>query len=108
MAERKYEKYIVTELQTPEEIRKGAAEYATRATRLLWLDDDVIPGAFHLNTAWYWKATEKEGTPSHVHDYDEVIGFLGGDPDNPNDLNGEVEFWIEDEKYCYQDANSDL
>ena len=32
-------------------------------------------------------------------DYDEIIGFFGGDPDNPNDLCGEIEFWIEDEMY---------
>jgi hypothetical protein len=42
---------------------------------------------------------EEEGTPSHVHDFDEVVGFLGGNPDDPQDLGGEVEFWMEDEKY---------
>jgi hypothetical protein len=98
-AKRKNEKYVVTELKTPEEVTRHAAEYATRAIRLLWLDEDVVPGAFHINTAWYTKATPKEGTSSHVHDYDEVIGFFGGDPDNPSDLGGEVEIWIEDEKY---------
>ncbi|MFC2038527.1 hypothetical protein ACFLUG_02010 [Chloroflexota bacterium] len=100
MAERKYEKYVVTQLKTPQDIQDGAAEYSTRATRILWMDDAVVPGSFHVNTAWYLKATEKEGTPSHVHDdYDEIIGFFGGDPDNPNDLGGEIEFWIEDEMY---------
>ena len=99
MAERKYQKYIVTELKTPEEITKQAAEYATRATRLLWLDDAVVKGAFQMNCAWYFKATEKSIVSPHTHDCDEVIGFFGGDPQNPYDLGGEVEFWMEDEKY---------
>jgi quercetin dioxygenase-like cupin family protein len=99
MAELKYKKYIVTDLKTPEEVQKTATEYAKRATRILWLDDEVIEGAFHVNCSWYWKATEEEGTPSHTHDFDEVIAFFGSDPQNPHDLGGEVEFWLEDEKY---------
>jgi len=99
MAELKYKKYIVTDLKTPEEVQKTAAEYAKRATRILWLDDEVIEGAFHVNCSWYWKATEEEGAPAHTHDFDEVIAFFGSDPQNPRDLGGEVEFWLEDEKY---------
>lgn len=101
MAERKYEKYILTELKLPE----GGAErdkehgYNERATRILWLEDEILKGAFSVICSWYWKATEKEGSPSHVHDFDEVIGFLGSDYQNPSDLGGEVEFWLEDEKY---------
>ncbi|MFC1942050.1 hypothetical protein ACFLWU_02405 [Chloroflexota bacterium] len=99
MAERKYEKYIVTELKTPEEITKMAAEYATRARRILWLDDDVVEGAFQINTAWYFKATDKPIVLPHTHDCDEVIAFFSGDPQNPRELGGEIEFWMEDEKY---------
>lgn len=99
MAERKYEKYIVTELQTPPEITAIAEEYATRATRLLWIDDAVVKGSFQMNTAWYFKPTEKPTVLAHHHDCEEVIGFFGGDPDNPSDLGGEVEIWLEDEKY---------
>ena len=28
----------------------------------------------------------------------EIIGFLGSNPDKPEDLNGEVEIWIDGEK----------
>ena len=101
MAERKYEKYILTDLKLP----KGGAEldaehhYNERATRILWLEDEILKGAFSVICSWYWKATEEEGSPSHVHDFDEVVGFLGSDYKNPSDLGGEVEFWLEDEKY---------
>jgi len=98
VAEGKYSKYIVTDLKLPEEIQAGAADYARWATQILWLDEDVVPGSFQVNCSWYGKPTE---TPSkaHTHDYDEVIAFFGGDLDNPHDLYGEVEFWIENEKY---------
>lgn len=99
MAKLKYQKYILTDLKLPEDVQAKAAEYNQRATRILWLEDFVIKGAPSIICSWYWKATETEGTPSHTHDFDEVIGFFGSDPQNPRDLGGEVEFWLEDEKY---------
>jgi len=99
MAELKYEKYILTDLQLPEPQQTRAAEYAKRATRILWLEDFVIQGAPSIILSWYWKATEEPGTPAHTHDFDEVVGFIGSDPQNPQELYGEVEFWLEDEKY---------
>jgi len=93
-------KYIVTELKMPESKQKIAAEYVKYATRILWLDDKVVEGAFHMNTAWYLKATSAttEDRP-HVHDTDEIIGFFGSDAADPYDLGGEVEIWLEDEKH---------
>jgi len=99
MAKRKYEKYIVTDLILPEDVRVRQAEYNQRATRILWLEDFIIKGVPSIMASWYWKATEDEGVPQHTHHFDEVLGLFGGDPDRPNDLNGEVEFWLEDEKY---------
>jgi hypothetical protein len=99
MAERKYEKYILTDLRVPANVQSREAEYNKRATRILWLEDEIMEGASSVILSWYWKPTEKEGSPSHVHDFDEVIGFIGSDPKNPRDLGGEVEFWLEDEKY---------
>ena len=99
MSERKYEKYILTDLVLPEDVKERQPEYNKRATRILWLEDFVMKGSPGIIASWYWKATDEEGTPQHTHDYDEVVGFLGGDPDNPGDLNGEVEWWMEDEKF---------
>jgi hypothetical protein len=104
MAELKYKKYILTDLQLPDNLQYDNEEYDKRATRILWLEDFVIKGAPSIICSWYWKATEKEGTPAHTHDFDEVIGFIGSDPDNPRDLCGEVEFWLEDEKYVLKNS----
>ena len=98
MTESKYGKYVVTELKMPEEKQKIAADYAKYATRILWLDENVVEGAFHMNTAWYLKAAATLEDVPHVHDTDEIIGFFGNDDKNPHDLGGEVEIWLEDEK----------
>jgi hypothetical protein len=92
-------KYIVTELKTPESKQLIQAEYSKYARRILWLDDQVVEGAFHMNTAWYLKATSTLEDRPHVHDTDEIIGFFGNDAENPYDLGGEVEIWLEDEKH---------
>jgi quercetin dioxygenase-like cupin family protein len=99
MGELKYEKYIVkrpkpnevaefVEDLPPEDVRK----------RVLYLDDEVVKGAFYMATSWFFKAS-KHSVEAHTHDFDEVIGFSGSNPDDVYDLGGEVEFWIEDEKY---------
>ena len=98
MAKSKHQKYIVTELKMPEDKQKIAAEYSKWATRILWMDDKVVEGAFHMNTSWFLKpATTFEDTP-HTHENDEIIGFFGSNPQDPYDLGGEVEIWMEDEQ----------
>jgi len=98
MTESKYGKYVVTDLIVPEEKKKIEADYSRYARRILWMDENVVEGAFHMNTAWYLKeATTLEDKP-HIHDADEIIGFFGNDPENPHDLGGEIEIWLEDEK----------
>ncbi len=100
MSQSRTAKYIVTELKMPEAKKKIDAEYSRFAKRIRWLDDKVVEGAFHMNTAWYLRPAAKtiEDRP-HVHDSDEIIGFFGSNADEPYDLGGEVEMWLEDEKH---------
>lgn len=99
MTETKYGKYIVSDLRMPESKKKITSDYDKYAKRILWLDEDVVEGAFHMNTAWYLKAAETlENTP-HTHDADEIIGFFGNNPEDPLDLGGEIELWMADEKH---------
>ena len=39
------------------------------------------------------------GVGSRRPEPDEIIGFFGTDTENVFDLGGEIEFWLEDEKY---------
>jgi hypothetical protein len=99
VSEPKTSKYVVTELKMPEHQQKIAADYAEYATRILWMDDRVVEGAFQMNTAWYLRAANTLEDKPHVHDSDEIIGFFGSDPDHPHDLGGEIEIWLEDDKH---------
>jgi len=103
MASLKYKRYILTELKLPEEIREKEAHYNRWAGHLLWLDDHVIEGAPFVNTAWYFKP-EPDVVLAHTHDFDEIVGFFGSDSRNPHDLGGEIEFWLEDEKYILKNS----
>ena len=99
----RYGKYIITgtkaDLEHPS-FRQDAAEVAAgEHTRLVYLDEEVIKGAFYVECVWYWKGSEKPIVDAHTHPFDEAITFFGTNPDDPEDLCGEVELWLEDEKH---------
>ena len=95
-----YGGYIVQTLQTPKFDEEFQKFYATYANRLLWMDSKVVPGAFQMNTSWYMSASDVRPLlkhEEHSHDFDEIIGFLGSDPENPYELGGEIEVGINGE-----------
>jgi mannose-6-phosphate isomerase-like protein (cupin superfamily) len=97
MSESKYAKFIITEPMAEEhgyEEKDGPDVMAAMA----YLDGGVVKDAFYVETHWFMKPT-KYSPEKHTHDFDETLGFFGGDPNDPIDLNGEVELWIEDERH---------
>ncbi len=92
MTETKYGKYIITQGDKPD----NAPEADFKA--LLYLDDTVLPGALYMECAWLREPSTKS-PPAHTHDFDEVLVFIGTDPANPQDLCGEVELWLGDERH---------
>lgn len=104
MAELKYAHYVITKPKNYKNLpgyRHDPNSKASGLTRVADLDDDIIKGAFHVGCTWMWPRKEygKIGVEAHSHPFIEVLGFFGTDPDNTEDLCGEVEFWLEDEKY---------
>jgi hypothetical protein len=96
MAESKYGKYIITEL------KPGIPAGDKAHSKLIYLDDEVIKGAFYVECAWIWPGCEfypSSKPEAHTHDFDEVLTFFGTNPEDPQDLCGEIEFWLEDEKH---------
>ena len=93
-------KYIVQTLQPPKLSPEFQAFYDTYAKRLLWMDKNVVPGAFQMNLSWYHSASDVRPLymhDEHFHDFDEMIGFLGSNPDDPYDLGGEIEVGLDGE-----------
>ena len=108
MAELKTSKYIITDVKADKLFpgeksgisRKTETERVT-PTHVAWLDSDVIPGAFYSESVWIWPdcASEEPAAQAHTHDFTEVITFFGTDFENPRDLCGEVELWLDGEKH---------
>jgi hypothetical protein len=110
MEERKYAKYIVTKVTPPKgglpvprriEEQRQAGNYL-ESTWLFNLDDSVTKGGLYTSCLWLW---DKKGSQplqveiAHTHDFNEVLGFVGTVKGDPRALGGEIEFWLEDEKY---------
>ena len=93
MAESKYGKYIITEQ------KQAARKIPIPSTQLLYLDEDVIKGAFYAECVWFWKGGEQHLVEAHTHSFDEIIAFFGTSPEDPNDMCAEVELWLDDEKH---------
>lgn len=93
MNEKKYEKFIITDLNTKKD---------EIGTLLFNLDENIISNIpFFTESAWIWPKKEKivmEAKP-HSHQFEEVVTLFGSDLENPRDLCGEVEFWMGDDKY---------
>jgi hypothetical protein len=97
------EKYIVTEVTQSHVLEAAWMPRFTNeeSTRLISLDSEVIEGAFFLDIAWFWpgdwpKYKSDEGTlKTHTHEYDEAIAYIGTSEEDPHDLGGEIELWID-------------
>ena len=98
MSETQYGKYIVTELKP-----KKSAPWEPKFTPdeivpILHLDGSVVEGAFYVESSWTLPAFAKESHgETHQHDYDEVLAFMGSNPENAHDLNAIAEVHIGDE-----------
>lgn len=101
MVEFKHGKYIVTEGK--QNITKppwGGSLSPEACTHMMYLDSDVIEGAFFMECVWFWP-TDKEdkGSPKpHKHGYGEILAFFGTNWDNPKELGAEIELWIDGEQ----------
>ncbi len=110
MSAQKYAKYIISEdFMPPPPPAVQARQQAQRAAgnwvegfHMLSLSDKVAAGAMYFDCVWLWNkhgAGPVQTEIAHSHDFDEILGFIGSNRDNPRDLNAEIEFWLEDERY---------
>ena len=109
--EGEYGKYVLNKLILP--MPQGSPEsiknYERYAKRILWMDGNTTPGAFQLNASWYKKpnmyiideAVDKTVAffKPHVHEVGEIVAFFGSDPEDQENLNGEIIFYLGEEKH---------
>ncbi|MBN1631389.1 MAG: hypothetical protein JW990_16635, partial [Thermoleophilia bacterium] len=77
MAEIWHGKYVVTQPKQNLVVADWAGNLQQdTSTRVMYLDGEVIPGAFYVECVWFWPTTkeDKASPEPHTHNYDEVIG----------------------------------
>ena len=82
------------------------ARYERFGKRIHWVDGNNMPGAFQMNTSWWYKANKdllaqpgSMASKPHSHPFPEILGFYGSNPDDPFDLGGEVELYVNGEQH---------
>lgn len=127
MAESKYGKYICTELKQgvvmpgfkgPQTIGQGYLDgYRRQLQHVIWMDEEVIPGAFYAECTWQWpssmpgqrpriitpetvkKMKEGPGIKPHSHPFIELFCYFGTNMDDPGDPGAEIEFTVDNKTY---------
>jgi hypothetical protein len=58
---------------------------------------------YYIEFGWiYEMPTPNPHIHRHIHKkYDEIVLHIGGDPENPTDLGGEIEFYVEDQPLTF-------
>jgi hypothetical protein len=65
--------------------------------RVIYMDDRVVPGSFYVEAVWVTGSVPKVH-PVHRHDHDEVLGFVGSNMEDPDDLGAEIDIIIDGKK----------
>jgi hypothetical protein len=100
----RYGRYIITKPKPhipPSGTKTEAPKQVTaRATQVVSLDNEVLPGALYVDFCWIWSGTMTMAPLPHKHPFDEMIGLVSaGTPQNPREIGGDVSIYIEKEKY---------
>src|SRR3972149_379139 len=115
MAGKKYEKDVVRGAMRPKDFMDEMAAGFMTMPPLIFLNGDVpVKGSNQfLEVVWIWAegaAATNPKRPPHSHEFDELFVFLGSNREDPDDLGGEVEFWLgekeDTEKYHFTTSTS--
>jgi hypothetical protein len=100
--EGKYAKYILDTTPEPPNHFRPADPKERGGTNVIYINNELegaMPGAHYMDVALITKPFGLESFQQHAHSFDEYVTFIGTNIDKPYDLDGTIEFWIEDEKY---------
>ena len=100
MTEKKTAKYVISEPVPNKWNFKGDIK-GRSWPHPVYLDENIIEGCpVSMEISWIFQITEPNPNISeHTHDYDQLLMFVGTNPDDPLDLGAELELQLEGEKH---------
>ncbi len=94
-----YEKYLV---RAPLREAGGIVKGRQSPTMTYMSSAQVPEASYYIELGWIYGIPEPNPhIHEHVHNFDEIVLHWGGDPDNPEDLGGEIEFCVEGEPFTF-------
>jgi hypothetical protein len=75
----------------------ASEEVRGRIPPMTLMNNNLVPGSHtYIETGWAIAMPEPAThIYEHVHDYDEIVIHMGADPNNQEDLGGEVDFYVD-------------
>jgi hypothetical protein len=109
MSESKYGKYVISDLRLASKLsppRQGPDPHRIPKPgeggriQLLYLDSSIVEKGLYAECVWIMPGGKRPSTAEpnpHIHEFNEVVTFVGNNAVDPYDLGGEIEMWLEDE-----------
>jgi hypothetical protein len=109
MTNSKYSKYVISELKFASKLsppRQGPNPFYIPKIgeggriQLLYLDNSIVEKGLYAECVWIMPGGSLPTTAEpnqHTHDFDEVVTFIGSNVEDPYNLGGEIEIWLEGE-----------
>ena len=96
MSEKKYEKYVTTDVLEDSNWIRGGKSYWVRGSKV-W---DGVP--YEIGMRYHERPMKpKRLSNSHKHDFDQILGFLGSNPDDMAEFDAELHIYLGEEREKY-------
>ena len=88
-----YERYLVRKPI----YEAGPGVKNRQSPTMTYMSSKQVPEAnYYIEFGWIWDIPDPNPhIHEHVHDFDEIVLHIGGDPENPEDLGAEIDFYVE-------------
>ncbi|MCJ7426511.1 MAG: hypothetical protein MUO17_05220 [Dehalococcoidales bacterium] len=104
MAESKYSRLLVTKPV----YEAGVPVKGRQSPSMTLMSNALVPGCnMYLEVGWIWEMpTPNPHIHEHSHSFDEIVLHLGGDPNNPEELGGEIEYCVEGQPLVFNKSSA--
>jgi len=104
MASSNYSRLLVTKPV----YEAGVPVKGRQSPSMTLMSNALVPGCnMYLEVGWIWEMpTPNPHIHEHSHSFDEIVLHLGGDPKNPEELGGEIEYCVEGQPLVFSKSSA--